>query len=117
MKKGYLYILLVFLIVSVALNVSLYSSRQSIDSQSATVVNTDTHKQTVEFLSLFIDKVLKAENSVSFDDRLILENKVRSLNDKQILDTWQKFVASKSNADAQVNLKDLLSVIVNSLKK
>jgi len=76
------------------------------------------NQRTLEFLSLFIKKVLKAEKEVDFDTRLMLENKVRELNDKEILEAWNKFVNSKSENEAQKNVKDLLDILVDkSLNK
>lgn len=76
------------------------------------------NQRTLEFLSLFIKKVLKAEKEVDFDTRLMLENKVRELNDKEILEAWNKFVNSKSEDEAQKNVKDLLDILVDkSLNK
>lgn len=69
----------------------------------------------VVFSRLFVEKVLKAKNEVPFEERLQLENSVRALNDKSILDQWEKFTQSKTELEAQENVKELLSLLVNKL--
>lgn len=86
--------------------------------QNRQTITLPLNQRTLEFLSLFIKKVLKAEKEVDFDTRLMLENKVRELNDKEILESWNKFVNSKSENEAQKNVKDLLDILVDkSLNK
>lgn len=65
----------------------------------------------INFSRLFVEKVLKAEKDISFEERLSLENAVRGLNDKEILIQWEKFTESKTEPEAQENVKDLLDVL------
>lgn len=67
----------------------------------------------MDFNKLFIEKVLKAEEKIDFEERLKLENMVRNLNDEEILIQWQKFTESKTETEAQDNVKDLLYILVN----
>lgn len=69
----------------------------------------------LEFNQLFVDKVLKAENEVSFDTRLELENKVRELKDVEMLDQWNKFVNAEDEMQAQVEVKNLLGLLANKM--
>lgn len=66
----------------------------------------------VEFTKLFIQKVLKAEKEVSFEDRLKLENAVRDLHDDEILARWERFTSSKTELEAQTAVKNLLEILV-----
>mgnify|MGYP001585986631 FL=1 len=66
----------------------------------------------VNFTKLFIEKVLKAEKEVSFEERLILENAVRDLSDNDVLTQWEKFTDSKTETDAQEEVKNLLDLLV-----
>src|SRR3989338_9632924 len=75
----------------------------------------DDSRKTASFLALFVEKVLKAESEVSFEDRLKLENDVRGLNDDQVFKEWKKFIESRNAEDAQSNLKDFISIIVNKI--
>jgi hypothetical protein len=47
---------------------------------------------------------------------LKLENAVREIQDKEILDQWIKFTESKTEDEAQKNVKDLLEILVNKLQ-
>ena len=69
----------------------------------------------ISFSKLFIDKVLKADTDVSFEDRLQLENSVRDIDNKDILVQWQKFTDSKTETQAQEEVKDLLYMLVNKI--
>jgi hypothetical protein len=74
------------------------------------------NERIIYFLKLFIAKVLKAEKEVDFETRLKLENAVREIQDKEILDQWIKFTESKTETEAQKNVKDLLEILVNKLQ-
>ena len=69
----------------------------------------------INFLKLFIDKVLKADKEISFDQRLMLENSVRDLQDKEILSQWERFIASKTELEAQLEVKNLLDLLVKKI--
>lgn len=70
----------------------------------------------VDFTKLFIEQVLKAQTEVSFETRLKLENTVRDLGDAQILAQWQKFTDSKTEEDAQQEVKNLLELLINKME-
>jgi hypothetical protein len=68
------------------------------------------------FTLLFIDQVLRTPASgVDPDTRLLLETKVRELQNPTILAQWQKFVQSQTEAEAQAAVIDLLERLVGSL--
>ena len=70
----------------------------------------------LNFTKLLIDKVLGAQKEISFEDRLRLENAVRSLNDPVILEQWNVFVQSKTQDEAQSSLRKLLVALVSKIK-
>ncbi len=74
-----------------------------------------TNAKIVNFLDAFIEKVLKAESEVSFEDRLKLENAVRNLNDKELLTLWEKFTQATTAEQIQQTCKDLLEALVNKI--
>jgi len=74
------------------------------------------NEKILNFTSLFIEKVLKAEGEVDFETRLKLENAVREINDQEILTEWQKFVDSKTESEAQQEVKNLLELLMNKIK-
>jgi hypothetical protein len=71
----------------------------------------EINKQVAVFNQLFIEKVLKAQGEIDFDTRLQLENSARAIGDKEILAQWQKFTDSQTEAEAQVEVKNLLSLL------
>lgn len=76
----------------------------------------EINTKVLSFGKLFIEKILRSDEEISFDDRLILENAVRGLNDENILDIWQKFVDSQTEEQAQENVRDLLESLFTSIK-
>lgn len=68
------------------------------------------------FTQLFIDKILKAQGEVDFETRLELENDVRNLKNPAILAAWQRFTTSKTEAEAQAEVKNLLELLIKSIK-
>jgi hypothetical protein len=85
--------------------------------EKSNIISPNTkNEKIINFLKLFITKVLKAEGEVDFETRLKLENAVREIQDKEILDQWTKFTESKTEEEAQKNVKDLLEILVNKLQ-
>ena len=114
--KTILIIILVLLVGNVFLG-SKYFSAQKEFRQAQTALQTQTtNEKVLEFTKLFIKEVLKAEAEVNFDTRLKLENAVRNLGDEEILNQWQKFTESKTEAGAQEEVKNLLEMLVSKIK-
>ena len=74
------------------------------------------NEKVLEFSILFIEKVLKAQTEVDFETRLKLENAIRDLKDEEILAQWQKFTESKTEVQAQEEVKNLLEMLVSKIK-
>lgn len=73
------------------------------------------NEKVLDFTKLFIDQVLRAEKEIDFETRLKLENAARGINDKDILAQWEKFTASKTESEAQEQVKDLLDLLVSKI--
>ena len=73
------------------------------------------NKKVLNFTELFIKKVLKSEGEISVEDRLQLENAVRSINDEQILNQWNKLLESETEEQGQIEVKNLLEMLVNKI--
>ena len=112
-------ILTIIILLLVAGNVYFgfkYSTVQKELRQTQTALeNQKINEKVVEFTKLFIDQVLQTQTEVDFEARLKLENAVRNLNDKEILTQWQKFTDSKTEAEAQKEVKNLLGLLVNKI--
>ena len=68
------------------------------------------------FTNLFINQVLRAKEEIDFETRLKLENTVRGIGDDEVLGQWQKFVESKTENEAQEQVKNLLDLLVKKIK-
>lgn len=109
----------ILVLILIAGNVFLgvkYSAVQKELLQSQTVLKTQkTNENILKFTKLFIEKVLEAETEVDFETRLKLENAVRNLDDKEILAQWQKFAESKTEVQAQGEVKNLLEMLASKI--
>ena len=111
------FILVIILLVTNLLWAWAYFHERSelADQQSferAEMLNT----KVVGFLKMFIDDVLLAQQEVNFDTRLKLENAVRDLKDNQVLAQWDKFINSRTEIEAQQEVKKLLSVLADKIQ-
>jgi hypothetical protein len=86
-----------------------------LDQANTVVQAKETNEKILAFTKEFIDKVLKAESEVDFETRLKLENNVRNLNDQDILGQWQRFTESRTESEAQKNVKDFLQLLINKI--
>lgn len=74
-----------------------------------------TNEKVAIFLDLFIQKVLKTDKEVSFEDRLRLENAVRNINDEEILAKWEQFTNGQTESQIQDGVKALLGALANKI--
>ena len=74
-----------------------------------------TNVKVAAFLNLFIQKVLKTDKEISFEDRLQLENAIRDINDPILLAKWEAFTQANSETDIQARVKDLLEALVKKI--
>lgn len=98
-------------------NVYFYMKVHSLSKELA-ISQTDAtsvHKneRIINFTQLFIEKVLNADKEVDFETRLQLENAARDLKDSEVLAEWQKFTNSKTEAEAQSEVKNLLRLLIS----
>lgn len=113
LKRAILFILIAVLVGGNIYFATKYLTAKKESASALEVKSVD--EKTLEFAKLFISGVLKADKEVDFETRLRLENMVRNLGDKEILAQWQKFVESKTELEAQSNVKDLLEVVVSRI--
>ncbi|MCX6717886.1 MAG: hypothetical protein NTU76_04425 [Candidatus Taylorbacteria bacterium] len=76
-----------------------------------------TNIQVSRFLKLFVDVVLNTEvgKTISYDNRVKLENDVREIKDADIIKSWDKFVESADAKTAQKNAASLMKMLTNKL--
>lgn len=77
--------------------------------------NTATRIQVARFLKYFIDTVLNTKGTISFDDRVKLENDIRQIKDANLVSMWTEFLNSADSAAAQANAVKLMSMLTNKM--
>jgi hypothetical protein len=107
--------ILILLAGNVFLGVKYISLVKELRQTQTALQTQTTNEKVLEFTKLFIKEVLKAETEVNFDTRLKLETAVRNLGDEEILNQWQKFVDSKTETEAQEEVKNLLEMLINKI--
>lgn len=111
--------LIVFVLISLTGNILLgikYSnSQRDLEEAEQSLETQQMNEKVLRFSKLFIGKVLKAEEEIGFEERLNLENAVRGLDDEAILTQWNKFVESKDEIEAQIEVKNLLELLVSKI--
>lgn len=112
----WLILVLILLAGNVFWGVKYFSLQKELQETQAGLETQKLNEKVLDFTKLFIEKVLKAEEEVDFETRLKLENAVRNLNDEEILSQWQKFTESRTEAEAQNEVKNLLEMLINKIK-
>ena len=113
-KKAIFIFFIVLLCLSLAVNGWLtYLFYQSVKAYQAQQINI----RTLSFTDMFVKKVLLVDREIDFDTRLTLEAAVRSLDDQQIFDQWQRFTKAQTKEDASDQAKQLLNLLVKKIKQ
>ena len=111
-------ILIVVMAIGVVFSIfGYYNVSSELSSAQSQLAVQKNDERVLQFLSMFVKKVIKADAEISFEDRLSLENTVRSLGDKEVLAQWKKFVDSKTETEAQKNTKVLIDLLVDKVSK
>ena len=113
MKKYSTPLLILLVVILVFLTWRYRSLYRQAESQLAAAA---LSAQTLEFTQLFIEKILQAEGAIDFDTRLELENRVRALQNPEILAAWQSFTSSATQAEAQQEVKELLALLIDHVE-
>ncbi|MFZ3011449.1 MAG: hypothetical protein WA060_00385 [Minisyncoccia bacterium] len=117
-KKRIIEFVIVALIVSNAFFAySYFNSYKELKKINSTEAKVELNSKVINFASLFIEKVLQAEEEVDFETRLSLENAVRDLKDEEIMNEWSNFVSCKTEIEAQNSVKRLLGILINKIQK
>jgi len=114
MLRKRIILIIVFLILitgNAVLGMKYFLVQKEVQETRETLKKQQLNNKVINFSRLFVEKVLKAEKDISFEERLGLENAVRDLDDKEILDQWEMFTESKTESEAQENVKNLLDIL------
>lgn len=106
---------MVLLGTSVLFALLYFQTAKELDGAKVVISSQRYNDLNINFLKMFIKRVIKSDTEVDFDTRLKLENSIRDLNDPELLAQWQKFVGSGNEAEAQKNVKNLLEMLADKI--
>jgi len=109
-------VILVLIVGNLVFGVLWFYAQKDFAACQTKITAQQTNTKIIDFAGLVVEKVLKAQGEVSFDDRLQLENMVRETKDSELLAQWNKFTSSKDEGSAQQEMKNLLGLIIGKLK-
>ena len=116
-KPNILYLIIFVLLVGNLFFATEYSAvKKELQEIKQPIEIQEINEKVLNFTQFFITEVLKAEEEVDFETRLRLETAVRDLNDEEILTQWQRFVDSKTETEAQEEVKNLLELLVSKIR-
>ncbi len=116
-KKTLHFVLITIIVLAlVFLGWQYISLSQKLQVAEKVVAGQQTNKKVLAFSELFVTNVLQGGSSVSFDQRLQLENAVRDINDPKIYAAWQNFTNAKDQAQIQQNFYVLFSLLLKKIE-
>lgn len=114
-KLVFAVLILILILGNIYFVVNYFFQFQELENLRREVMIKQTNEKVVIFLSLFIEKVLKSDKEVPFEERLQLENAVRNINDPEVLSAWEKFTSSTTEEQVQQEVKNLLIALVGKI--
>ncbi|MCM8787151.1 MAG: hypothetical protein NC935_03765 [Candidatus Omnitrophica bacterium] len=75
------------------------------------------NEDVLNFTKFFVDNVLKTDKEVSLESRLKMESDIKKINNPEIIQKWENFVNSQTEDEAQKNVRELLKVLIEKIKK
>jgi hypothetical protein len=109
-------VILLLVVSDIFFCLKYFSVKTELAQKQSELSSQQTNSQVLVFATMFIEKILKADQEVDFETRLELENSVRNLNDQDILNQWQKFTAAQTQEKAQEEVKNLLGLLVSKIR-
>ncbi len=114
-----LLLLLIFallFLVSVLLYSYLNLKQQLALFYSQPQINYEAKKDIVHILDLLITKILLSKEPIELNEKIFIDNQIKSLNNQEIYSKWVDFLNSSSEEEAQLRFKILLKTLVDKLK-
>ncbi|HSR89374.1 MAG TPA: hypothetical protein VLK22_03200 [Candidatus Udaeobacter sp.] len=112
-NKTTLFVIFLLLASNIVWGIEFASKKSQLDIAQNQLSRTVHNKKILAFQKLFIDKVLNANGAVDFNTRVELQNAVADIHDESLTQTWNAFLAAKTETDGQSRVKELLSLIAN----
>ena len=108
-------VIIILILTNIATGYFICVQSENIVNLQKVIDKQKTNTKVIVFTQALIEKVLKSTTPVDFDTRLSLENMVRDINDKSILDAWNSFVNSSDSNQAQIGIKNLLDLLIKKI--
>jgi hypothetical protein len=115
-KRIYVWVIIILLAGNIAWGFEYIALNNSYKEISILGNKSESNNTILTFTRMFIDEVIKTNKEVDFDTRLKLENAVRDTKDAEVLSAWKMFIDSKTEIEAQNNVKNLLGILINKIK-
>lgn len=90
-------------------------NRQQAAQTEATALNESSRHQSAIFMKEFIDNVIGTKGTISFEDRVKLENDIIQIHDATLLAQWRDFVSSTDSKSAQPKAIKLMSLLADKM--
>ncbi len=91
------------------------SLKAQLQAAQKTISQQQVNAKVLSFSKLFVANVLQGGQTVSFDQRLQLENAVRDINDEEIYAAWKKFTNASGQAEVQQDFYGLFNLLLTKL--
>ena len=85
----------------------------TVDTSTAEVMKI----KNANFLKLFINKVVKSSGTVTYEDRVQLENDIRQIHNPALTAQWELFVGNKDPKKAEAAATDLMLMLADGTVK
>lgn len=92
-----------------------FLNQKKISVLQKSLISCNFNKKLADFQKLFINKILEKQGEISYEERLDLEVAVTDTKDAEVIAQWHKFLDSKTEAEAQENVKELLKLFANKI--
>ena len=115
-KQIYLIVIVILLIGNIFLGVKYFNTDKELkEAISITAIEQEKTKF-AEFNKTFITEVLQSKSEVSYDTRLKLDEKIKSINDEELTQQWKKFTDSQTEKEAQDETVKLLGLVAEKME-
>ena len=109
-------LMIVLLATNIFFSIQYIQNNKQLDDQATAADAKGTERvQIAKFMKFFIDTVLNTKGTISFEDRVKLENDIRQLHDVDLTTQWDAFVASKDSKTAQTAVVKLMSMMSSKM--
>ena len=109
-------LMFILLIGNIYFSIQYIENTKFLEAQKAQAEADSTSRfQISKFLKFFIDTVINTQGTISYENRVKLENDIRQIHDPILTTQWETFVASKDSKKAQANAARLMSMLSSKL--